>query len=177
VCTRILVYNYAIDRWALIYSENVEKLVRTQQVGPNLDTPITADVDASPVDMDAAGYDGKRPSLAAFAATSHALYAFTGDPRSPRLVCGDFEAAPGRRAFVRGVRVQQSGAGSAVLRVGSRNLPAASPGFTGWSLANSVSGTAGVRAAGRYHRVDMTALTDLGTISGFDADVELEGMR
>lgn len=177
VCNRILVYNYAIDRWALIYSENVEKLVRTQQIGPNLDTPITADVDASPVDMDAAGYDGKRPSLAAFAATTHALYAFTGDPRSPRLVCGDFEAAPGRRAFVRGVRVQQSGAGSAVLRVGSRNLPAASPGFTGWSLANAVSGTAGVRAAGRYHRVDLTALTDLGTISGFDADVELEGMR
>lgn len=176
-CNRILAYNYALNRWSLIASESVERLVRTQQVGPNVDTPISSDIDGSPFDVDAVSFDGARPSMAAFAAPSHSLSAFNGATRAPRLVCGDFEASPGRRSFVRGVRPQHSVPGSAVLRVGARNAPAQTPTFTGWSAADSVSGMAGVRSAGRYHRVELYGLTDIGILSGFDADVETEGLR
>lgn len=175
-CNRVLVYNYALNRWTLLVSESIEKLVRTQQVGPNVDTPISADIDGSPFDVDAASFDGSRPRLSAFNA-SHTLQAFSGIPRSMRLVAGDFEATPGRRSFVRGVRPHQSGTGTVAVRVGARNLPAADVTYGGTSLPNATSGMAGARSIGRYHRVELYGLTDPGIVSGIDADIEQEGDR
>jgi len=177
-CNRILVYNYVVDRWSVIVSENVERLVQTQQTGPNVDTPISADIDVTLFDVDATDFGGSRPMLAAFAATSHTLKAFTGPAEPFRIVCGDFEAAPGRRSFVRRVRPVQSGTGAAALRIGARNIPSAAATFGGWGVPDSVSGSVGVRSAGRYHRVEIYGFTgDIGTLSGFDVDVEPEGLR
>jgi len=176
-CNRLLVYNYALDRWSRITSSSVERILAVQQVGANVDTPISADIDGSPFDVDAVNYDGQPPIMAAFVPTTHALKTFSGNVSPMRLVCGDFEASPGRRSFVRRVRPHVTLGGSAALRVGARNRPGDAATFGGWGVADATSGSVGARSAGRYHRFELYAFGDIGTVSGFDADVEPEGMR
>lgn len=176
-CNRILVYNYATDRWSRLATPSVERILAVQQVGANVDTPVSADIDASPFDVDAINYDGKPPIMAAFVPTTHTLKTFSGTPMSPRITVGDFEPAAGRRAFVRRIRPHTSLSGAAAIRAGVRNRPGDAATYGGWGVTDAASGSVGTRSAGRYHRFDLYALSDVGTISGFDADVEVEGMR
>jgi len=176
-CNKILVYNYTIDRWSIIVSENIERLVQSQQTGPNVDTPISANIDTSTFDVDAVSFDGSRPMLAAFSATSHTLKAFTGGYSPMTIVCGDFEAIPGRCAFIRSIRPHHKSSGTVLVRIGGRNSPASDPTVTGWSFTNLSNGNAGVRSVGRYQQVHLMPHFGDGLLSGFEADVEAQGTR
>ncbi len=150
--TRIVAFSLAEQRWS-----SVSLAVQQLGSGATLPTPLEY---APPPDAPETGsydsltYVGKRPVLVGIDGTGR-YGSFTGAPLAATLTTGDWQAAPGQRAFVNGVRPLIDAAGARVA-IGHRGQRPSDP--IVWNPASSqgVDGLCPHRVDARYMRYRAT---------------------
>lgn len=153
--SRIIVYSIADQKWSTID-------FAAQQLATSATLPATLEAmptpDSAPLSFDDAAYGGKRPILAGIDAGG--VYGtFTGALLASTIETGDFQAAPGQRSFVNGVRPIVD-AETARVAIGEREQ--ATKDVIAWRspTAMGVDGVCPQRVDGRYLRYRLT--TDAG---------------
>ena len=179
---KIIIYNWAFDKWSHVQDLNIEILTRSVSGVLTLDglDAINTSVDALPVSLDSRQWNAGQLILSYFNG-DHRLARFNGNAMSARVDTGERQFNPNMngRSYLTEVRPIGEGL-SATMEVAviSRNL-----------LTNSVSaatavapvsaGFAQVRSSGRFHRIRLT--TDAGStytnLQGVDVEVKPEGGR
>lgn len=134
---RILIYNWAFDKWALIDGLNIEILLQSLASGYTLESldAISASLDALAWSLDSTQWTGGQLILSAFDSL-HQLSKFNGLPMSAKLETGEFQLYPDMRAQLAEVRPNVVGV-SASMTVSIINR-------------NNLTESASVGAAGGY---------------------------
>lgn len=170
----ILAYSLADQKFTLIR-------VPMQDIGSSATLPASIETmptpDSATIPWDDGIYAGKRPVLAGIDATN-TYGTFTGDNLASLIATGDFQAAPGQRTFVTGVRPLIDAAGVTVA-VGEREQ--ASKDAVVWNPATplGVSGICPQRFDGRYlrYRQNTAAGEPWTRSSGIEVDIKAGGKR
>jgi len=164
----ILVYDYSLDRWALL-DVDVRVMFSTSLPAASLDDGTDSMDDTTLPSLDSAAFAGGEPALAAFGVDNKMAF-FEGDQLEAILETPDFLAARPNQAFVNGVRVDTD-APAIFTSVAARQ-----------SLADTVLWKpetepnrrrfCPTRARGRYHRarIRIPASTAWTYISGVEVN-------
>ena len=183
---RILLYNYAVDRFSYASFVNECMLTATQQA-ISLDTApyATTNMDGGTLTNLDEIVGGSETQLAYFNAADHGLYTLTGSGRTQWavLVTGDFELAPGRTAIVNGVRMRYDAETTpsdpdlnytAIIERRRRlNQELEMVTFA----APNEAGVARGRASGRYHALHLELGGPYKEVHGVEADFVARGVR
>lgn len=177
---KILVYNYAIQRWSLIEiaHESLGTILLPSATLEELDN-ISSSLDALTTSLDSILYEGDSFTLGA--SKDKKLCAFTGDILNATLVTKEFEISPLRTSVVNKVVPYVTSKNPAVqptlsVSVGSRNKQLNDVSFTSASSLND-DNFCNVRSHGRYHRVKVETTGDFRYALGVDVDGKPLGMR
>jgi hypothetical protein len=102
-CNRIMVYNWAVKRWARVVDVTLEAFMRWAATGYSLDglDSVSASLDALPDSLDSRAWVGGAQSLSAFS-TDHKAYTFTGTAMDATVDTGEVQLSP-RHALERHV--------------------------------------------------------------------------
>lgn len=174
---RILVYNWATDKWGnaelehdMIYSGLTEGLTLEQ-----LDA-IYGSLEDIPGSLDSRAWTGGAYQISAFD-PDHTLSTFSGDTLEAVVDSTEFEAIPGRRSRLLNIRpLCDTSAATALVR--SREKLSAD--LTDGTSASMVdSGDIPVNQTGRTHRAQVTipAGSDWNYIHGLEIEAVDEGSR
>jgi hypothetical protein len=148
---KLIIYNWVEDRWS--HAEmDLEVIFSGLSQGLTLEDldAINASVDSLPFSLDSRAWTGGRIQLAAFN-TDHKLSYFDSTVLASRFETGEFQAVPGRRAYIETVRPLSSGATPDVT-MGTRDLQSDSVAYGSPATPNT-NGEAEVYSESRYHRV------------------------
>lgn len=154
---RILAYHYAIQKWTLIDTIQLEWLTKGATGGYTLDqlyTSLGYSLDNLPYPLDSRAWTGGRLTLGAFD-TSHKFGFFSGASLAATLETSETQLNENGQAFVNRVWPMVDTA-NAQIAIGYRNRLADSPTYTPATGVTSTSGSAGVRATGFFHRARVT---------------------
>lgn len=151
---RILVYNYEIDRWALLIME-VEQLLRSYSTGYTMDQlDIFGTMESMPqISLDSRSWTGGLLSLSGFD-SAHRMGNFSGPALAASMDSSEAQLNPKGRAFVSRVWPMVD-AQSAEIQVGYRDNLYSTPTFTAAVPLSTTTASCPVRANGFYHRVRM----------------------
>lgn len=174
----LLGYNWQLDRWC--YSDqNVSYISAITTAGITWDglDSLYATIDDVDEPYDSRLFAGGRPTLAAFD-SSNQLGTFSGQNAAVTLETADVQLKPGRRAFLKGVRLLGD-CGTFTMKVGTSEYPG---GTVTWSSAVSPHATTGIcpfRSAGLFHRfrLEIPAGTSWNVVSGIETFEQEEGDR
>lgn len=172
---RILIYNWAADRWSYgeMDTEVISDYVSTGLSLDDLDTVLT-DVDAESIPVDSDAYQGGAVSLAAFD-SSHQLATFQGAALTAQLET--VELGESQQVYAKSVRPLVSGSTASVtLANGTRNSQAANYSFSSAKAPNSI-GVANFRTPARYHRIRANISGGFENAIGVDVEVAPGGGR
>jgi hypothetical protein len=173
--TKIIAYSLADQRFT-------SASVAVQQLGASATLPTPLEFAPTPDDpatgsFDDAIYAGRRPVLAGID-DSNRYGTFSGDPLAATLETGDWQAAPGQRAFVNGVRPIVDSA-AATVAIGHR--PQRPSDALVWQGATSqgVDGLCPQRIDARYmrHRMSIPANDDWTRAVGLEVSKIKSGGR
>ena len=152
---KILIYNWAFQRWALIEGVNIEILLTSVTTGYTLDAldSLYASLDDIPVSLDSNQWQGGQFVNAAFNA-SHELARFNGSAMAATLITGEFQLFPDSRAFVTEVWPGADGlSASTTVSLISRNTFTESASVTGVATYPNATGFCQFRVDSRYFRI------------------------
>jgi hypothetical protein len=180
---RILVYNWASQRWA--YAElDVEYIGEFASVGYNLDTigaVLGGNIDSASISVDSAAYVGGGVSLLGFS-PSHVGSTFSGAPLTAEIDTGEFGVGMSKRGYVNGVRPIVDVSSVATIQVApiTRGRVYENPVMGAFVNVNDI-GQADMRINARYHRYrvriaggfDHAARVELGV----DNPLKIRGRR
>jgi len=170
----MLCFSLANSRWTLIRKA-------MQDVAPSATLPATIESmptpDTDPISWDDPSRAGKKPVLAGIDSSSR-YGTFTGSNLATTITTGDYQSAPGMRAFIAATRPIID-ADTVHVAVGSKPQKTSDALAWGAAVAPGVDGSCPQRADARYHRFRQT--TDAGddwTRSvGLEVDVQKAGER
>lgn len=172
----VLCYDVNLQEWS--YAEtDVYCLFSAATAGTTLEDldALGYTLDTLPYSLDSRIFKPGSPILAA-ANSDKKLAFFSGDAMAALVETGEFQAIPGKRAFIRGV-APLTEATSVSTQVGARETLQAS---RSWTAASTLTrtGNCPTRSSGRYHRVraSIPAGDDWTNIAGVEIDVVQEGM-
>jgi hypothetical protein len=170
----ILSFSLAHGRWTLIRLA-MQEIAASATLPATIESMPTPDTD--PISWDDGSRAGKKPVLAGID-SANTYGTFTGTPLASTIVTGDYQASPGRRSFVSGVRPLVDAAGVQVaLGVKSQ----ATKDALVWNPASSldVDGVCHQRADARYARFKQTTVAgETWTRSkGLEVDLSEAGER
>jgi len=155
---KVLVYNYAVNRWAGPIEINLQMLCVMQSTGYTLDTldTISTSIDSGfYASFDSRIYMGGALNIGAFD-TDGRLVSFTGNALTATLETGDRELIPGRKTFITNVRPFVEGSSASVsIALSGRNRTLDTASFGASTVINS-EGESCVFSEARYHRVRTT---------------------
>ena len=170
----ILAYSLVDQKFTLIRSA-MEEIGSSATLPAPIETMPTPD--SSAISWDDGIYAGKRPILAGINAT-HTYGTFSGGALASQIVTGDYQTAPGQRAFCSGVRPICDAATSKVA-VGEREQ--ASKDAVAWNPATAlgVDGVCPQRFDARYMRFRHTteANDNWTRASGLEPEIMASGRR
>ncbi|MGE0116819.1 MAG: hypothetical protein AB7S71_14865 [Dongiaceae bacterium] len=175
---RLLIYNWAADRWSRADVEMEMIHQAASQAGYTLDglDAYLPNLDGLPFSLDNRVWTGSGRLLLAAFTTAHQIGFFNGANLAATVDTGEAQLVPGRRALLRSVRPLVDGAGasssSVSVRAGTRNRTVDPVSFDAPAPMNA-SGRCPVRANGRYlrARIEVAAGADWRHIQGID-DIE-----
>jgi hypothetical protein len=179
---RLLIYNWAADRWSRGEVEMDLIHQAASQSGKTLEQldAVSASLDALPFSLDNRVWTGAGRLLLAAFTTDHRIGFFSGPNMAATVDTGEASLMPGRRALVRSLRPLVDGGGGGVsLRIGTRNRTVDPVSFDGAAAMNAF-GLCPVRANGRYlrARIEIGAGVGWTHIQGVDEiDAAVAGVR
>jgi len=172
IANKIMIYNYATDRWAGPVHVEVERLAYSQLPSILSDSfpgaPVISDTifDLS----DATKFKGGKPEVTAFNNT-HTHGTFTGDSLIAVVESGEFAMNIGGKALLRSVRALVDGNNLAIgVSVGTRNSASGPVTYIGPKAAYAETGKAKFRANARFHRIVLTVSGDYTHIFGAEPE-------
>jgi hypothetical protein len=149
---KLLIYNWALDRWSRAEVEVEAVYIGISQAGYTLDTldSVSGSVDALAFSLDSPVWTGVGRLFLAGFNTAHCLGYFNGPAMAATVETGEAQLVPGRRAFLRSLRPAVDG-GTVTVEIGARDR--GQEALT-WSGAQAVGadGRCPVRSSARYHR-------------------------
>jgi hypothetical protein len=166
----ILCYSIAEEKFTLL-------TVPMQELGLSATLPATLESmptpDTDPISWDDGSRAGKRPVLAGIN-SSNQYGTFTGGALASTTITGDFQAAPGQRAFVSGVRPIIDAA-TAKVAVGSKNEATSNSVSWGPLVSLGVDGSCPQRTDARYLRFEQTTDANDTWTRSVGLELELDG--
>jgi hypothetical protein len=165
----ILCYSIPEARFTLIRLA-MQDIAASGTLPASIETMPTPDT--ATVSWDDGIYAGKKPVLAGID-SSNRYGTFTGPAMAPSWTTGDFQAAPGKRAFVSGVRPIVDAPGVQVA-VGTRSQLPSDPIVWNPATVQGVDGVCPQRADARYHRFKVTAPNEAVWTRGTGVEVEMQ---
>lgn len=186
VPNRILVWDWALNRWSLIKPGNHYMLVPAGGIAPSLDAPATTgDPDANALEDSVLGstsFDDRllsagRVSMGAFD-SSFRLATFSGRGLLGKLETGDLELNPGWRSLLSSVRPQVDGEEATVQVAGLDRRPRSTDSVTfGDENAMAADGNCYPRVDARYHRIRLNLPATLTAATSMDYEATRTGKR
>jgi hypothetical protein len=175
---RILVYNYAVQKWSIIHLDHefLGSSLTPNMTLEGLDS-LNSNLDALTTPLDSRFYAGGFFQLSA--SKDKKLQTLTGAQLDAVLETTEFEVAPLRQSLVRGVTpyvTSKDVAPTLTVQVGSRSRQIDTPSF-GSSVALNADNNCPVRSNGRYHRVRVNASGTWRYALGVDVDSVAVGRR
>lgn len=148
----VLCYDYGVNRWSMTRI-NLSEITISATAGYTLESldALGFTLDTLPFSLDDDSLRGDVPQVGLFD-TSFRLGFFSGDNQEAILETAEFETFPGRRSFVRGVRLLAD-ASTVYARLGERSLPYSTVTYTPEAAPSSATAWVPFRADSRYHRV------------------------
>lgn len=171
---KILVYNWAINKWAGPVETNVELLTPSMALGYTLDglDSVNSSIDALAFSLDSRIWAGGTLNLSCFDA-DHKMCNFTGSALAAEFETGDRQLFKKNRAFVSNIIPVVEG-GTVTMRIGTRNLLTESASF-GSSISVNSDGECPAEAEGRYHRFRMTVSGTFSHAQGLEIEATAAG--
>jgi hypothetical protein len=165
----ILVYSIADQRFTLI-RKAMQEIGSAATLPASLESMPTPDLGG--LSWDDPTYAGRRPILAGIN-SANTYGTFSGATLGSTITTGDVQAAPGRRAFISGIRPLVDAAGVQVA-VGIKNE--ATKDAVAWKTATGlgVDGVCPQRADGRYHRAKQTTVAGETWTRSIGLELELQ---
>lgn len=175
VCSSILVYAWADNRWSKLVLDS-ELLALSTAQGYTLDSldTVTTNLDALTPSLDSRAWTGGKINFGGFD-TAHQLNTFTGTAMAAIVDVGETQHIPYNRTYVNAARPLVEG-GTASVTIGSRNLQSDSVTF-GSAIPQDLTGTCPQRSNARYHRYRIIPDADFTHIGGVQAEFTPEGDR
>ena len=171
-----LLYNVVSQRWSQA-NISAEWLVNVLPFSDSLDSYVDS-MDTgvlSAVSLDTLIGTSRRMS-GAFNA-SHALATFSGTPGTGQIETHEYEPAPGRVGYLRSLRpVYDSGSSGFIARALTRMRLTDAQTTSGAALEDA-TGKHALRVSGRYIAAKFTTFGTFTNLSGFDADIVVQGDR
>ena len=175
---KILVYNYAVQKWSLI---NLEHEFLGNSLTPNMTLEgldnLSSSLDSLTTSLDSNFYAGGFFQLSA--SKDKKLQTLTGAQLDAVLETSEFETAPMRQSLIKGVTpyvTARDVAPTLSVQVGSRSRQIDKTTFTTASSIND-DNSCPVRTHGRYHRVRVNASGTWRYALGVDVDAVTLGRR
>lgn len=175
-CNRIMVYNWAVKRWARIVDVTLEGFISWASTGYSLEglDAISTSLDALTDSLDSRAYVGGSRTLSAFG-TDHKLYTFTGAAMDATVDTGEAQLSPGMRSEVQWARPLVEGtAASVALRTRNRQADTAT---YGTAVAQNDEGVCPHRSNARYHAGRITTTGAFNFIQGVELAYAAGGER
>lgn len=171
---KILVYNYALNRWSLI-EQNVDLLSAFFSTAYTLDglDNINTSLDDLPASLDSGFYQGGQFLLGG--ALGSKIYTFSGSKLEGTIETGELPLTKGKHAIVTRIYPYHEG-GTTTFEAGTRNTPTDSVTFTS-AVSMNDQGYMPFRAQGRYHRVRMNITGEWSLAQGIDVEAREIGRR
>lgn len=175
---RILVYNYAVQKWSIVHLDHefIGSSLTPNMTLEALDS-LSSSIDALATSLDSRFYAGGFFQLSA--SKDKKLQTLTGQQLDAVLETNEFEAAPMRHSVVRGVTpyiTSRDVAPTLTVQVGSRSRQIDTTAFSN-AVALNDDNNCPVRASGRYHRVRVNASGTWRYALGVDVDAVALGKR
>lgn len=176
VCSTILVYSWANQKWSTIVLD-LELFARSTAQGYTIDSldTVTTNLDTLTPSLDSRAWTGGKVNFGSFD-TSHKLRTFTGSAMSATVDIGEVQHATHRRAQVFNTKPLVEGGGTATVTVGERNLQTDAVSF-GIASSQVSNGQCPVRSNAFYHRYRIGTTTDFDHIGGVEVSFGASGDR
>jgi hypothetical protein len=175
-CNKIIIYNWAAKRWAIVVGLTLEVFLRWAATGYSLESldSVSTSVDALADSLDSRAWVGGAQNLAAFE-TDHKAYTFTGTAMDATVDTGEVQLTPGMRSSVLWARPLTDGSAATVtLRTRDRQADTATYGS---ASTQDSSGVCALRSNARYHSARMATTGAFNFIQGVELDFSSEGER
>ena len=176
---RILVYNYAVQKWALV---ELDHELLSSSLTPTfsleaLDT-LSASLDDLTTSLDSRFYSGGFFQLSA--GKDKKIHTITGAPLEATLETTEFEPANMRHSLIRSVTPYVTTKGAVAPTVTSQ-LASRTRQIDGYTYGSAVTlnndNTCPIRGSGRYHRIRVNVNGDWRYALGVDIDASAMGRR
>lgn len=171
---RLLIYNYALNRWSLanVDADLVAPFFTSGYTLEALDN-INTSLDALPASLDSALFKGGQFLFGG--ALGKKIYAFTGDPIDATITTAETSLVMGKHTIVTRVYPYHEG-GSPTIEIGTRNLHSSAVSFSSATAPNA-DGFSPFREQGRYHRVRFNISGNWSVAHGVDVEAREIGRR
>jgi len=175
---RMLVFNYALQRWSLIELEHefVGSSLTPSFTLEGLDT-LNSSIDGLTTSLDSRFYAGGFLSLSA--SKDKKLHTITGATLDATLETSEFEPATMRQSLLKGVTpyiTAKDSTPTVTVQVGARSRQIDDASYTD-SVAMNDDNNCPVRQSGRYHRIRVNASGTWRYALGVDVDAVGMGRR
>jgi len=176
---RILVYNYAVQKWALV---ELDHELLSSSLTPTfsleaLDS-LSSSLDDLTTSLDSRFYSGGFFQLSA--GKDKKIHTITGAPLEATLETTEFEPANMRHSLIRSVTPYVTTKGAVAPTVTSQ-LASRSRQIDGYTYGSAVTlnndNTCPIRGSGRYHRIRVNVNGDWRYALGVDIDASAMGRR
>ena len=176
---RILVYNYAVQKWALV---ELDHELLSSSLTPTfsleaLDT-LSSSLDDLTTSLDSRFYSGGFFQLSA--GKDKKIHTITGAPLEATLETTEFEPANMRHSLIRSVTPYVTTKGAVAPTVTSQ-LASRTRQIDGYTYGSAVTlnndNTCPIRGSGRYHRIRVNVNGDWRYALGVDIDASAMGKR
>lgn len=175
---KMLLFNWTTGRWSPV-EHRCELIYSGLSAGYTLEglDAINTSIDALPFSLDSRAWVGGQTILSAFNSDFRST-TFDGSAKDAKLITGEAQIFPDRRAFIPGIRPLVEGDANTTItvRIGQRDRLIDSVTFGAASSMNA-TGVCPVRSNARFHRVRMDITGGFTRALGFDMDAVDDGVR
>lgn len=173
---RIIVYNWATNKWAGPIEITIETFCNMLTEGYTLDSldSLSSSIDALAYTLDSRFYMGGTLNMGAFD-SNHYLNTFGGSDLTAVFETGDKLLVPGKRMLVTNTRpLIEGGSASVSVAVSGRNKTTESASFSSVVSMNS-EGECPVDSEGRYHRFRINVADGFTHASAIEIEAGIGG--
>ena len=175
---RILVYNYAVQRWSIIELDHefISASLTPSFTVESLDT-LSTNLDGLTTSLDSRFYAGGFLQLSA--SKDKKLHTITGAPLDAVIETAEFEPAAMKKSLIRGVTpyvTSKNSEPTLTVQVGSRSKQVDDATYS-TAISLNDDNNCPARSSGRYHRVRVNASGTWRYALGVDVDAVSQGKR
>ncbi len=176
---KLIIYNWAFQRWSIIEGLNIELLINSITTGYTLDglDAVTTNLDSLAWPLDSKQWTGGQVILAAYN-SAHRLSRFNGSSMAATVDTGEQRLSGDMKTFISRVRPYVIGNSvSAQVAIISRNVLTSSASITSATSPNS-TGFVPTRNSSFYQRIRVTTIgSSFDHLYGVDIEAQPEGYR